>query len=151
MRFNFSKMWESFNLCKFCFCLQAQYCMVSEVQAIKDDLGHDFYQSVGAFVNTFVSCRRSVFVFRLKLRYKYFIWWHLQPQLSCWNVFLYCYREIGPWTFHGKLFVNLLSNLPGLAWTWRHDGRTHRISIRQYQLCFPGLSLPLPYGISRVF
>ena len=42
---------------------------VSEIQAIKDDLGDDFYRSVGAFVNTFESCRQSAFVFRLKFRY----------------------------------------------------------------------------------
>ena len=58
MRFNFSKMRKSFDLCKLCFCLQAQYCGVSESQAIKDDLGDDFYRSVGAFVNTFESCRQ---------------------------------------------------------------------------------------------
>ena len=67
MRFNFSKMRKSFDPCNLCFCLEAKYCGVSELKAIKDDLGDDFYQSVGAFVNTFESCRQSVF--RLKLRY----------------------------------------------------------------------------------
>ena len=37
------------------------------LQAIKDDLGDDFYQSVGAFVNTFDSCRQSVFCFQVKI------------------------------------------------------------------------------------
>ena len=67
MRFNFSKMRKSFDLCKLCFCLQAQYRGVSELQAIKDDLGDDFYRSVGAFVNTFDSCRQSVFCFQVKI------------------------------------------------------------------------------------
>ena len=60
-------MRKSFDLCKLCFCLQAQYCGVSELQAIKDDLGDDFYRSVGAFVNTFESCRQSVFCFQVKI------------------------------------------------------------------------------------
>ena len=67
MRFNFSKMRKSFDLCKSCSCLQAQYCEVSELQAIKDNLGDDFYQSVGAFVNTFESCHQSVFCFQAKI------------------------------------------------------------------------------------
>ena len=67
LRFNFSKMRKSFDLCKLCFCLQAQYCGVSQLHAIKDDLGDDFYQSVGAFVNTFESCRQSVFCFKAKI------------------------------------------------------------------------------------
>ena len=33
----------------------------------KDDLGDDFYRSVGAFVNTFESCRQSVFCFQAKI------------------------------------------------------------------------------------
>ena len=37
------------------------------LQAIKDDLGDDFYRSVGAFVNTFDSCRQSVFCFQVKI------------------------------------------------------------------------------------
>ena len=67
MRFNFSKMRKSFDHCKLSFCLQAQYCGVSELQAIKDDLGDDFYRSVGAFVNTFESCRQSVFCFQVRI------------------------------------------------------------------------------------
>ena len=67
MRFNFSKMRKSFDLCKLYFCLQTQYYGVSELQAIKDDLGDDFYRSVGAFVNTFESCRQSVFCFQVKI------------------------------------------------------------------------------------
>ena len=43
MRSNFSKMRKSFDLCKLCFCLQAQYYGVSELPAIKDDLADDFY------------------------------------------------------------------------------------------------------------
>ena len=42
MRFNFSKIRKSFDLCKLCFCLKGQYCGVSDLQAIKDDLGDDF-------------------------------------------------------------------------------------------------------------
>ena len=42
-------------------------CGVSELQAIKDDLGDDFYRSVGAFVNTFESCRQSVFCFQVRI------------------------------------------------------------------------------------
>ena len=45
----------------------SKYCGVSELQAIKDDLGDDFYRSVGAFVNTFESCRQSVFCFQAKI------------------------------------------------------------------------------------
>ena len=45
----------------------SKYCGVSELQAIKDDLGDDFYRSVGAFVNTFDSCRQSVFCFQVKI------------------------------------------------------------------------------------
>ena len=67
MRFNFSKMRKSFDLCKLRFCLQTQCCGVSELQAIKDDLGDDFYRSVGAFVNTFESCRQSVFCFQVRI------------------------------------------------------------------------------------
>ena len=67
MRFNFSKTRKSFDLCKLRFCLQAQYCGVSELQAIKDDLGDVFYRSVGAFVNTSESCRQSVFCFQVKI------------------------------------------------------------------------------------
>ena len=67
MRFNFSKMRKSFDLCNLCFCLQTQYFVVSELQAIKDDLGDDFYRSVGAFVNTFESCRQSVFCFQVRI------------------------------------------------------------------------------------
>ena len=67
MRSNFSKMRKIFDLCKLCFCLQTQHCGVSELQAIKDDLGDDFYRSVGAFVNTFESCRQSVFCFQVKI------------------------------------------------------------------------------------
>ena len=67
MRFNFSKMRKSFDLCKLYFCLQAQYCGVSELHAIKDDLGDDFYRSVGAFVNTFESCHQSVFCFQVEI------------------------------------------------------------------------------------
>ena len=67
MRFNFSNMRKSFDLCKLCFCLQTQCCGVSELQAIKDDLGDDFYRSVGAFVNTFESCRQSVFCFQVRI------------------------------------------------------------------------------------
>ena len=67
MRFNFLKMRKSFDLCKLCLCLQTQYCGVSELQAIKDDLGDDFYRSVGAFVNTFESCRQSVFCFQVRI------------------------------------------------------------------------------------
>ena len=67
MRFNFSKMRKSFDLCKLCFCLQTQCCGVSVLQAIKDDLGDDFYRSVGAFVNTFESCRQSVFCFQVRI------------------------------------------------------------------------------------
>ena len=63
MTFNFSKMRKSFDLCNLCFCPQAQYCGVSKLQAIKDDLGDDFYRSVGAFVNTFESCGQCVFLF----------------------------------------------------------------------------------------
>ena len=37
------------------------------LQAIKDDLGDDFYRSVGAFVNTFDSCRQSVFCFQAEI------------------------------------------------------------------------------------
>ena len=33
----------------------------------KDDLGDDFYRSVGAFVNSFESCRKSVFGFQAKI------------------------------------------------------------------------------------
>ena len=44
MRFNFSKMRKSFDLCKLCFWLKAQYCGVSDLQAIKDDIGDDFYR-----------------------------------------------------------------------------------------------------------
>ena len=40
---------------------------LSEVQAIGDEFGHDFYQSVGAFVNTFESRRQSVFCFQVKI------------------------------------------------------------------------------------
>ena len=40
---------------------------VSELQAIKDDLGDDFYRSVGAFVNTFESCGQCVFCFQVKI------------------------------------------------------------------------------------
>ena len=50
MRFNFSKMRKSFDLCKLCFCLQAQYCGVSELLAIKDDLGDNFCRSIGRSV-----------------------------------------------------------------------------------------------------
>ena len=57
----------SFDLCQLCFCVQAQYCRVSELQVIKNDLGDDFYRSVGAFVNTFESCCRSVFCFQVKI------------------------------------------------------------------------------------
>ena len=46
---------------------QAQYCGVSELQATKDDLGDDFYRSVGEFVNTFEPCRQSVFCFQVKI------------------------------------------------------------------------------------
>ena len=60
-------MRKSFDLFKLCFCLQVRYCGVSELQAIKDDLGDDFYRSVGAFVNTFESCRQSVFCFQVKI------------------------------------------------------------------------------------
>ena len=67
MIFNFLKMTKSFDLCKLCFCLQTQYCGISELQAIKDDLGGDFYRSVGAFVNTFESCHQSVFCFQVKI------------------------------------------------------------------------------------
>ena len=67
IRFNFSKMRKRFGLCKICFFLQARYCGVFELQAIKDDLGDDFYRSVGAFVNTFESCRQSVFCFQAKI------------------------------------------------------------------------------------
>ena len=38
-----------------------------ELQAIKDDLGDEFYRSVGAFVNTFEPCRQSVFCFQAKI------------------------------------------------------------------------------------
>ena len=69
MRFNFSKMRKSFDLCKLCFCLKAQYCGVSDLQAIKDDLGDEFYRSVGAFVNSLSLVASLFFVFRLKLRY----------------------------------------------------------------------------------
>ena len=68
MRFHFSKMRKSFHLCKLCFCLKAQYCGVSDLQAIKDDLGDDFYRSVGAFVNSFEPCRQSVFGFQAKIK-----------------------------------------------------------------------------------
>ena len=54
--------WESFDLCKLYFCLQGQYCGVSELQPIKDDLGDDFYRSI-AFVNTFESNHQSVLLF----------------------------------------------------------------------------------------
>ena len=54
-------MRKSFDLCKLCFCLKAQYCGVSDLQAIKDDLADDFYRLVEAFVNSFESCRQSVF------------------------------------------------------------------------------------------
>ena len=54
-------MRENFDLCKSCFRLQAQYCGVSELQAIKVNLGDDFYPLVGAFFNSFESCRKSVF------------------------------------------------------------------------------------------
>ena len=67
MRFNFSKMRKSFDLCKFFFYLQAQCCGVSELQAIKDDLGDEFYRSVGAFLNTFEPCRQFVFCFQAKI------------------------------------------------------------------------------------
>ena len=67
MRFNFPKMRKSFDLCNLCFCPQAQYCGVSELQAIKDDLRDDFYRSVGAFVNTFESCGQCVFCFQVKI------------------------------------------------------------------------------------
>ena len=67
MRFDFSKMRKSFDACKLCFCLQTQYCGVSELQAIKYDFGGDFYRSVGAFVNSFESCRQSVFCFQVKI------------------------------------------------------------------------------------
>ena len=66
MRFNFSKTRKSFDLCKLRFCLQAQYCGVSELQAIKDDLGDDFYRSV-AFVNTFESNHQPVFCFHVEI------------------------------------------------------------------------------------
>ena len=66
MRFNFSKMRKSFDLCNLCFCPQAQYCGVSELQAIKDDLGDDFYRSV-AFVNTFESNHQPVFCFHVEI------------------------------------------------------------------------------------
>ena len=36
MRFNFSKIRKSFDLCKLCFCLKEQYCGVSDLQAIKE-------------------------------------------------------------------------------------------------------------------
>ena len=62
IRLNFSKMRKSFDLCKLSFCLQAQYCGVSELQN-----GNDFYRSVGAFVNIFESCRQSVFCFQVKI------------------------------------------------------------------------------------
>ena len=67
MRFNFSKFRKSFDLCKLCFCLKGQYCGVSDLQAIKDDLGDDFYRSIEAFVNSSESCRQSVFCFQAKI------------------------------------------------------------------------------------
>ena len=67
IRFNFSKIRKSFGLCKLCFCLKGQYCEVSDLQAIKDDLGDDFYRSIEAFVNSFESCRQSVFCFQAKI------------------------------------------------------------------------------------
>ena len=67
MRFNFSKIRKSFDLCKSCFCLKGQYCGVSDLQAIKDDLGDDFYRSVEAFVNSFEYCCQSVFCFQAKI------------------------------------------------------------------------------------
>ena len=69
MRFNFSKIRKSFDLCKLCFCLKGQYCGVSDLQAIKDDLGDDFYRSIEAFVNSLSLFASLFFVFRLKLRY----------------------------------------------------------------------------------
>ena len=70
MRFNFSKMRKSFDLCNLCFCPQAQYCGVSELQATKDDLGDDFYRSVLERLSTLLTLVASLFfVFRLKLRY----------------------------------------------------------------------------------
>ena len=35
------------------FLSKGQYCGVSDLQAIKDDLGDDFYRSIEAFVNSF--------------------------------------------------------------------------------------------------
>ena len=51
------------------FCLQARYCGVSELQAIKDDLGDDFYRWYER-LSTLLSLVASLFfVFRLKLHY----------------------------------------------------------------------------------
>ena len=60
-------MRKSFDLCKLFFVSKRSIVGFLSLQAIKDDLGDDFYQSVGAFVNTFDSCRQSVFCFQVKI------------------------------------------------------------------------------------